>query len=410
MGIKGLTKLIGDHAPAAVKEVKFESYFGRRVAVDASMCIYQFLMVVGRQGEQLLSDADGRVTSHLQGMLTRTTRLLEAGIKPVYVFDGAAPELKRGELAKRFARRDEAEAELSKQREKREEEGKEGEEVLTEAEAQAQAEKYSKRTVRVTREQNEECQKLLRLMGVPVVIAPGEAEAQCCELARAGRAYAAVSEDMDSLTFGTPRLARQLLTPAAQKLPVLEFDGPAVLEGLALTREQFIDLCILMGCDYCGTIRGIGPGRALALVKKHGDIEHILSDAIDTAKNPVPDPFPYKEARELFKSPTVIPADEVPEFHWTAPDEEGLIQFLVHEKNFNNERVVKQIEKIRTAKKAATQGRLDSFFKVDPNNNNSNKRKDVPAGGNNNTSNKKGKPAAAAGRGQGGKPRGRPRK
>lgn len=105
MGIHGLTKLLGDNAPGCIKETKFENLFGRKVAVDASMHIYQFMVVVGRQGDQLLTNEAGEITSHLQGMFFRTAKMLEAGIKPVYVFDGKPPQLKQDQLAQRTERR-----------------------------------------------------------------------------------------------------------------------------------------------------------------------------------------------------------------------------------------------------------------------------------------------------------------
>ncbi|KAE9618890.1 Flap endonuclease 1 [Lupinus albus] len=173
MGIKGLTKLLADNAPKSMKENKFESYFGRKIAIDASMSIYQFLIVVGRSGTKMLTNEAGEVTSHLHGMLLRTIRLLEAGIKPVYVFDGMPPDLKKQELAKRYSKRAEAT------------------ECLTEAIKagnKEDIEKFSKRTVKVTKQHNEDCKRLLRLMGMPVVEAPSEAEAQCAALCKAGKA------------------------------------------------------------------------------------------------------------------------------------------------------------------------------------------------------------------------------
>lgn len=152
-------------------------------------------------------------------------------------------------------------------------------------------EKYSKRTVRVTREHNAECRRLLQLLGVPIIDAPSEAEAQCASLCKQGLVYGIATEDMDALTFGTPRLIRHLMSPASTKQPVMEFEydkarherssslmerfwrhlsvleNPCcpfqVLEELKLTADQFIDLCILCGCDYTEKISGIGPYRAL---------------------------------------------------------------------------------------------------------------------------------------------------
>uniref|UniRef100_A0A2N9J050 XPG N-terminal domain-containing protein n=1 Tax=Fagus sylvatica TaxID=28930 RepID=A0A2N9J050_FAGSY len=145
MGIKGLTKLLADNAPKAMKEQKFETYFGRKIAIDASMSIYQFLIVVGRSGTEMLTNEAGEVTSHLQGMFSRTIRLLEAGIKPLYVFDGKPPDLKKQELAKRYSKRADATEDL--------EEAKEACAYfflcsLSAGDKEA-IEKYSKRTVKV---------------------------------------------------------------------------------------------------------------------------------------------------------------------------------------------------------------------------------------------------------------------
>ena len=323
-----------------------ESYFGRKIAIDASMHIYQFMAVVGRQGDQLLTNDAGEVTSHLLGMLYRTSRLLEAGIKPVYVFDGKPPAMKGEELSRRSAARDSANQQLKEAKER--------------GDAQA-IEKFSKRTMRVTKEHNEECKRLLRLMGVPVIDAPCEAEAQCAELCKNGKVYSVATEDMDCLTFGTTKQSRNMMAPKSQKKDIQEFDVQKVIEGLEVSMDQFIDICILCGCDYCGSIRGIGPKKSLELIKKHGSIEKVI-EALDKTKYTIPEPFPYDQARTLFKQPEVTPADQLPAFSWKSPDEEGLIAFLVQEKGFGQDRVESVIKKIKASRGKSTQGRLESFF------------------------------------------------
>ncbi|KAG8363982.1 hypothetical protein BUALT_Bualt19G0079000 [Buddleja alternifolia] len=354
MGIKGLTKLLADNAPNAMKEQTFESYFGRKIAIDASMSIYQFLIVIGRNGTEMLTNEAGEVTSHLQGMLTRTIRLLEAGIKPVYVFDGKPPDLKKQELAKRFSKRADATKGLND---------------ALETGNKEDIEKFSKRTVKVAEQHNEDCRRLLRLMGVPVIEAPSEAEAQCAALCKADKVYAMASEDMDSLTFGAPRFLRHLMDPSSKKIPVMEFEVSKVLEELNLTMDQFIDLCILSGCDYCDSIRGIGGLTALKLIRQHGSMEHILEN-INKQRYQIPDDWPYREVRRIFKEPSVLTDDDQLELKWTAPDEQGLISFLVNENGFNSDRITKAclhcyyaIKRINAAQNMSSQGRLESFLK-----------------------------------------------
>lgn len=316
MGITNLAKLIGDYAPNAIKENDIKNYFGRKIAIDASMCIYQFLIAV-RQDGNALTNEDGETTSHLMGMFYRTIRLLENGIKPVYVFDGKPPSLKGGELEKRKERRDEAQANLEK---------------ATEAGEVENVEKFTKRLVKVTKEHGEDCRKLLKLMGIPYVEAPCEAEAQCVALVKGGVCYAIGTEDMDTLTLGGDVLLRHLTFSEARKMPIKEFHLQKVLEGLNLTQEEFVDLCILMGCDYCDTIKGIGPKRAYELIQKYKSIDKILEN-IDVKKYPAPENWMFKEARQLFLHPEVTKASDL-DIKWSDIDEAGLIDYMVNQKGF----------------------------------------------------------------------------
>ena len=283
------------------------------------------------------------------GLFYRTIRMVENGIKPVYVFDGKPPDMKSDELKKRGDRRAEALKEL--------------EAAQKEGDAEA-IDKFSRRTVKVTREHNEECKHLLTLMGVPYVDAPGEAEAQCAALASAGKVYGVGSEDMDTLTFGSPVLLRHLTFSEAKKMPIREVSFEKTIQGLGFTHAEFIDLCIMLGCDYCGSIRNVGPHRALQLMKEHRSIEKVLK-SIDTEKYVPPADWPFDEARKLFKNPLVTDPATI-ELTWRDPDEEGIVEFLVKQKGFNEERVRTNVKKLHKLHNTATQGRLDGFFKPKP--------------------------------------------
>ncbi|KAF5842041.1 PIN domain-like protein [Dunaliella salina] len=261
--------------------------------------------------------------SMIKGMFYRTARMLEAGIKPVFVFDGKPPEIKRQQLDQRLERRTDADESLRK---------------AQESGNQEEIEKYSKRSIRVTKQHNEECKELLRLLGVPIVDAATEAEAQCSSMCK------------------------------SNTQPINEFDRAKALAGLGLDDAMFVDFCILCGCDYAGTIRGIGPIRALQLIQKHKTIENVLA-TLDPAKYPIPDDFEgaYQLARKFFHTPEVVPPEELPPLKWSDVDEDKLVAFLVGEKNFSEDRVRKTVQRIKAAKGKASQGRIESFFKPAPN-------------------------------------------
>ncbi|KZZ88878.1 DNA repair protein (XPGC)/ Rad [Ascosphaera apis ARSEF 7405] len=314
------------------------------------MSIYSFLIAVRSEGQQLTSET-GETTSHLMGLFYRTLRMVDNGIKPLYVFDGAPPKLKSGELAKRFARKSEAQ---------------EAHEEAKETGTAEEVEKFSRRTVRVTREHNEECKRLLKLMGIPYIDAPTEAEAQCAALARAGKVYAAASEDMDTLTFDAPVLLRHLTFSEQRKEPILEIHLDKVLEGLDMDRTQFIDLCILLGCDYLDPIPKVGPNTALKLIREHGTLEKVVEafEKDPKQKYVLPEDWPYQDARELFLHPDVRgPDDPLCDFKWVAPDTEGLVKYLCMDKGFSEDRVRSGAARLNKNLNTVQQSRLTGFFK-----------------------------------------------
>ena len=223
MGIKGLTKLLHEEAPRCFKEQAIDGLFGRKVAIDASMAIYQFLIAV-RQGADQLTNADGVATSHITGMFYRTIKLLEAGVKPIYVFDGKPPEFKSGELLKRREMVEAAHVELKKAKD---------------AGDTDMIEKFAKRTVRATKQDTEDVIRLLELMGVPVVRAVSEAEATCAQMSKDDQCYGVGTEDMDALTFGATRQIRHMHKSDSQKLPIVEINLAFALEEMVSKAKQF---------------------------------------------------------------------------------------------------------------------------------------------------------------------------
>ncbi|XP_019733358.1 probable flap endonuclease 1 homolog isoform X2 [Hippocampus comes] len=324
MGIIKLADLIRLEAPGAISHKDISDYTGKIIALDTSIVMNQF-----RTAAPSLNP--------LTGLFFRTLTFLEHEIKPVFVFDGRPPGEKLAILQKR--------AEAAGWR--------------------------SPNHLGTASPQTKDCVHLLKLLGVPVVQAPGDAEAFCAWLVRQGAAESVASEDMDTLPFGAHVLIRQL--NAKRDSDIVEYSLPKLLEKLQLTHKEFVDLCILLGCDYCDKIAGLGPKRALRLIQKYRTIENVVLH-INRKTHPVPDNWKYEDARKLFVE---TPHAEVPELMWTEPDEEALVGFFCKCTHVKEERVRRRMERFRQIREstrkqreeatAAGQGRqtrMDDFFRV----------------------------------------------
>jgi len=361
MGIKQLMSLIQEKAPKAIKHIQLEILTGKTVACDASMAIYQFLIATQtmKQGMGIteMRDSEGNLTGHLVGLFHRTIQFMENGVKPIWVFDGKPPELKDHVLDQRKELKQNAEEE--KQR------------ALDAGDLET-AKRMAGRSIKITAEMMADAKKLLNLMGMPVIEAPGEAEAQCAVIVKHGLAYGTASEDMDSLTFGTNFLLRGF---NSKKEPILQIELAQVLEGFGMNQDQFIDLCILCGCDYSTNIPGIGPIKAFKYMEECKNIEAIIEKIDKENENPnkkkkyqVPENFHYIASRELFKAPSAEHDKAALEgqIKWGKPDEDALKEFLITQKGFQEIKVENGLKKLKNCQGKANQARLDCFFKAGP--------------------------------------------
>jgi flap endonuclease-1 len=318
--------------PIIVKQTfALEQLRGKRLAVDANGELYQFLALIRLRDGSPLQDSRGRVTSHLSGLFYRTTRLItDYGIELVFVFDGAPPSLKFAEIARRRSIKERYDAEHA-----------------AALETGDLAKAYSKATMtsRLTREMTQEARELLRLMGIPVVQAPSEGEAQASHMAASGSAWAAASKDYDCLLFGTPRLLRFLTISGKEFLPSKGafraitpelIDTPSLLAQYKLTREQLVDLALLVGTDFNEGVKGIGPKKALKLVTEFGSIDNMPAEIRGALGPGVP------EIRNIFLRPHVTEDYSV---DFTSPDRDGIIRFLCDEREFSRERVTAAIDR-----------------------------------------------------------------
>jgi len=330
------------------QKVEFEQLRGRVIAIDAMNSLYQFLSIIRQRDGELLKDSKGRITSHLSGLFYRTANLIEAGIKPVYVFDGEPPKLKLRTVKQRRAVRKEA--------------AKEWATALKDGRIK-EAKKFAQRAGRVNEQMIKQAQTLLGYMGLPWVQAPGEGEAQAAHLVQRGDVWAAASQDFDSLLFGAPILVRNLAITGRRKLPgkdvyievfpeVIELQP--LLNELRVTQEQLVDIGILIGTDYNVGIKGIGPKKALELVREHVSIKQLMKTEL-WEKFEV-DPL---EVRDIFLKPNVTAEYEL---KWGDPDPEGIKEFLCGEHDFSESRVQTGIDRLLKGQREREQVSLEKWF------------------------------------------------
>jgi len=323
--------------PIVVKRVvSLDDLRGKSFAVDAFVVLHQFLALIrGRDGSPL-TDSEGRVTSHLVGLAFRTTRLIaDYGMRLVFVFDGRPPELKRTEVESRREAREKSEEEYR---------------VAVAAGDYKAAFSKAVMTGRLTSEGVADAKRLLDLLGIPWVQAPSEGEAQAAYMAARGDVWASNSQDYDSLLFGAPRLVRYITIQGEEWLPskgrarklepeIIELED--LLQGIGVTREQLIDLSILIGTDFNRGVRGIGPKTALKLIKSHGSIEGLPPEIV--AKLP-PD---VDAIRRIYLKPDVTDKYSLEE---GGLDKEGLYGFLCGERSFSRDRVETMVKRMRRAR------------------------------------------------------------
>lgn len=319
------------------EEIEFSRLKGRIVAVDALNILYQFLAIIRQKDGELLKDSQGRVTSHLSGLFYRSVSLAEEGIKPLYVFDGEPPSLKRQTITRRQEIKREARREWRQ--------------ALEEGRTE-DVKKYAQQTSRITDDMLNDARILLEGMGIPHVQAPSEGEAQAALIARKGDAYAAASQDYDSLLFDAPRLTRNLTLTGRRKLPgkdVYITISPELvvldntLQQLDITREQLVEIGLLIGTDYNDGISGIGPKSALKIVKEEKFSEYGLDDL-----------------KQLFLLPEVTNEYTIT---FRSPSPEKISEILCEEHDFSETRVENAVQRLMKATETtAKQTSLDAFF------------------------------------------------
>ncbi len=334
------------------KELDVKELKGKVVCVDAFNVLYQFLSTIRQADGTPLQDSEGRITSHLSGIFYRNISLLSEGVKLVYVLDGEPPKLKEKIHAVRGSFRESA---------------REKYEAAKRDEDLSEMKRYSSQLIRLDDDMIKEAKELLEALGICVIQAPSEGEAEASYLSRKKGVYATISQDYDSLVFGAPILIRNLTVSRKKRTPsgYVEVKPEKIvlkdlLKELGIGLDQLISLAIMVGTDYNPKgIPRIGQKKALQIVKEFKTPERIFESVKDKIDElPDEDKFDWEVIFALFRAPRV---DDF-EIEFPQMDFDKIKEILVSRHGFSEERVNNQLEKLTNLKKLKNQKSLGNWF------------------------------------------------
>lgn len=311
MGIKNFNKLLQEQSPNSIKENNIKEYKNKNIVIDTSLVLYKNISALRNTGKDL-TDKNGKITSHIFAIIQNSLFFLDRGMKPIFIFDGKAPELKKNTLDDRKKLKKSA---LDKK-----------DNALTKEEEI----KYFKRSLFITKEQYDDCKKVLKILGIPFIQADGEADCLCAYLVKNNYAYAAYSEDMDFLSFGCTKLIKNIKGTKA-----IEINLEDVLKGFEMDINSFINLTILLGCDYLPTIKGIGYKTAFKIISKHKNIKTFIKD---NEKFIIPKNYNYEEVIKYYLNDKIKLNNVNELIKYEKPDFDKFKEFLL--KNDFGEKVI----------------------------------------------------------------------
>lgn len=321
MGIRNLLIFLSDFSDV-LKEKKSDTFYGKKIAIDISILLYQVVISIRNSGSDIVSK-NGEVISHICGLLNKTLFFLDKGIIPIYVFDGKPPKIKEKILQLRKKNRLKALDKLN---------------FSTNLDDKI---KYFKRSVCITRVHMDQCRELLKLMGIPYINAPEEADSQLSYLCKTNLVYAVLTEDMDILTFGSPLIIRNLIS--RNKNPI-EIELTNILNKLKLSYEEFVELCILFGCDYCYHISNIRPHVIYNIYIKNKSIDKTINE-LKKIGYYIADDFDYNSAKKYFVNPIYTPINDY-DLKLQKPISNTLFNLLITKYNLNKYNILNKLNKL----------------------------------------------------------------
>jgi flap endonuclease-1 len=326
MGIKGLTKTITKYSPDSITNENLYKLSGKKVAVDASLILYQQLL---KSPGKIFRNSKGQITSHITGVFYKIMNYISLNIEMIFIFDGKPPDNKQDCINQR------------------KEKSKKAKEASLNTTCEQEKEKLEKSSLRLTKEMIDDVKKLLTFMGISYIHpAVGEGEAYASELCRMGYVDYVLTEDMDTMAYACPKLIRNCIDRELKRKDIVSiFDYNKLITDIELTHEQFLDFCILCGCDYCPVVPKIGNVTAMKLIKAHGNIETIISETSSKYEFPENYLSIFNAGKENFKIfMDKINVSEI-DIKTSQRDIDALRSFLITDIEMSEKRVQNSLKK-----------------------------------------------------------------
>lgn len=282
MGIKELNPMLKKYAENCVQESDLCFFKGKRVAIDTSIYLYKYLYGNG---------------NFLEKFLQQIVRLRLNQITPIYIFDGKPPPEKSKEILSRQTRKNNLKDRLSYLNvilEQNKDDEALKKDIIKEIN------KTKLKVISVTKDNIDSLKYFFDILNIKYIQSTCEADIICSNLCKNGIVDMVLSDDMDLLVSGAKILLRGF---SVNSNKIIAYNVEDIKKTLKLTTSQWIDFCILCGCDYLKRIKGMGANNSYKLILKHKNIETIiLNETGDGKKYKLPEDYDYQKARDLFNS------------------------------------------------------------------------------------------------------------
>lgn len=299
MGIKNLIKIIQKYAPESIMYTTIDKYKNKILAIDANNMIYKMVLGIRMNGYDIKNN--NIIVTHLHSLLLKLKGFIKYNITPIFVFDGMPPKIKEKTLQQRKEFKN-----FMKQK-------------YYKAVTQDEKKKYYFMKSDITYDEIVDCMELIKLFGYTVIESLEEADSQLADLIKNNKVDYIVTDDMDILVFGGNKILKNFTVANKKKIQEINLD--ILKKETNLTQSQIIDLGILLGCDYCPSIKGIGVVGAYNLIKKYNNLDKIFENESITLS------YDYIKARDYFVNSPIIDSNTIT-INKIKIDKKGLITFL----------------------------------------------------------------------------------